>query len=131
MKPIAIVIAVVALMQPAMAEDQTTVYVNEFGEITRVVPPDAPQYLRYEYQPVQCVTTPCPNYFVLAAESPAADGVVIWSDEVPPEIVASKKIIAAMNDPTDGPTCWVIRGDLIIEEEGTTLHVDELVDSCY
>jgi hypothetical protein len=131
MKRIAIVIALAALCQPAMAEETSTVYVNEDGQITRVVAPDAPEYLRYEFQPVQCVTTPCPNYFVLTADSPTADGIVVWSDEIPPEIVASKKVLATMQDVTDGPMCWVIRGDLIIEEEGTTLRVDELVDACY
>ena len=36
-----------------------------------------------------------------------------------------------MENLADGPMCWVVRGDLIMEEEGTTLRIDELVDSCY
>ena len=130
MRRIAIIVAVVGVAQPAMAED-ATFYVNPDGEITRSVAPDAPQYLRYEFQAVQCVTAPCPNYFVLAADTPTADGVVVWSDEIPPEIVASREILAAMENLADGPMCWVILGDLIMEEEGTTLRIDELVDSCH
>ena len=126
----AIIVALLALAQPALAEEPRQVYVNADGEITRIVTPDDPDYLRYQYQPVECVTLPCPSYFVLGADTPEADGIVIWSDEAPPEIEASKKILAAMKNPLDGPLCWVIRGHLIIEEEGTTLRVDELIDTC-
>ena len=131
MKRISILTALMAFAQPTLGQDQTMVYVNADGQITRVEAPADPEYLKYEYQPVQCVTLPCPNYFVLAADSASADGIVVWSDEVAPEIVGPKKAVAAMRNLAGGPACWVIRGELIIEEEGTTLRVDEMVDSCY
>jgi hypothetical protein len=130
MNRIAIAAALVALAQPAVAQEPTQVYVNADGQITQVAPPTEPGYLKYQYQPVECVTLPCPNYFVLALDSPDADGVVVWSDEQPPEILWSKKVAAAMRNPDDAPACWVIRGELIIEEVGTTLRIDKLVGSC-
>lgn len=126
---IAIILAFVALARPATAEESRQVYVNADGQITRVEPAE-PGYLQYQYVPVDCVTLPCPNHFVLAADAPDADGIVIWSDEAPPALEASKKILAAMRNPLDGPLCWVLRGELLIGEEGTTLRVDELIGAC-
>jgi hypothetical protein len=128
-KHIAFVVALVALAQPALGQDTTQVQVNADGQITGVSRAE-PAYFKYQYMPVQCVTLPCPNYFVLAAESPETDGIVVWSDEIPPEIAGPKKLTAAMRNLSDGPACWIIRGDLIIEEEGTTLRVDEVVGRC-
>lgn len=130
MKHAAIIVVSLALAQPAIAGEPRQVLFNADGTITPIVTPDAPDYLRYQYQPLECVTLPCPNYFVLGADSADADGIVIWSDEAPPAIEASKKILAAMKNPLDGPLCWVLRGDISLEEDGATLRVDELIGTC-
>ena len=129
MRHIAAFLALVALAQPAIAQDNTSVQINADGAITGLAA-DAPAYLKYQYQPVNCVTLPCPNYFVLAANSPSDEGIVVWSDEIPPEIVGPKKSVAPLLKLSDGPECWVILGDLVMEEEGTTLKVDEVIGRC-
>lgn len=132
MRPIAIVIAFVALWQGALADDQTTVFVDKTGQITRAAPSVVSKDLRYSFGVVQCPTVGCPSlYVVQGIPRPQDISFVHWMNEVRPEIVASENIIAAIDDVPDGsPFCWLLRGDLVGADEGMTLRVDELVGSC-